>query len=531
MLRTMIRLPNGSEIFSGPTQDNVIKSVKLTECVNEAKELTLGSVCANMLELDLQTPNGGLEITAGDEITAYKVEDNGQTHLIGLFTTVFPKRTTANTLRLTAYDRISKLDKDLTDWLAGLQDWPYSLFTFADMVCKACGLVLKNTQIPNGDYEVQHFTARGVTGRKLMQWIGEAAGRFCRATPEGQIEFAWYEPSDVTLTPDGERFYYQNGLSYEDYAVSPIEKVHVKLTQDDAGVVWPDEMGEKNTYIISGNYLLSAGSMQQQPIAKTLYEQMKAVTYTPCSIRIPACLDLHAGHTVQITDRNGKTFLAYVMKKIQSGQLDTLECTGSQMRDSTIAVNNEKYRATRNQRMEIKKSEEGLAIDVMDYTNEALDSINEDLSSVSGAVSALAVKADNLSASVTEIKTTAEAALNGLNSDVETLSKEVSTKMTADAVQIQIQTAMEKGTSKVVTQTGFTFNENGMTVAKSGKEMKTRITEDGMTVYQNNSAVLEANNKGVDAKNLHATTYLMVGGRSRFENYGSNRTGCFWIGG
>lgn len=60
--------------------------------------------------------------------------------------------------------------------------------------------------------------------------------------------------------------------------------------------------------------------------------------------------------------------------------------------------------------------------------------------------------------------------------------------------------------------------------------MSTTITEDGMKVYKNNGAVLTANSNGVDAKNLHATTYLIIGDNSRFEDY-SNRTGCFWIGG
>lgn len=48
------------------------------------------------------------------------------------------------------------------------------------------------------------------------------------------------------------------------------------------------------------------------------------------------------------------------------------------------------------------------------------------------------------------------------------------------------------------------------------------------------NAVLTANKDGVDARNLSATTYLIVGGRSRFENYNNDkgsRTGCFWIGG
>ena len=60
--------------------------------------------------------------------------------------------------------------------------------------------------------------------------------------------------------------------------------------------------------------------------------------------------------------------------------------------------------------------------------------------------------------------------------------------------------------------------------------MKTQITEDGMTVYKNEDAVLTANNTGVDAVNLHATTYLIIGNNSRLEDYGSDRTGCFFIG-
>ena len=46
--------------------------------------------------------------------------------------------------------------------------------------------------------------------------------------------------------------------------------------------------------------------------------------------------------------------------------------------------------------------------------------------------------------------------------------------------------------------------------------------------------VLVANSEGVKATDLHAKTYLIIGegdGRSRFEDYGIKRTGCFWVGG
>lgn len=363
MTKTIIVLPDSTELSSGVEAQNAILGVSLMECVNGSQELLLGSTCANKLEVKVRTPAGALAFGAGEEVTVYKADEDGTRHPVGLFTLEKPVRSSANSMAITAYDRVTWLDKDLTAWLAGLSSWPYSLITFADMVCDACGLTLVNDSVPNGDYQVQKFSANGITGRKLMQWVGEIAGRFCRATPAGEIEFAWYEPSGVSITPDGDRFYYQNGLTYEDYQVAQIEKVQLRLTENDVGVVWPDETGEKNTYIVSGNYLLTTTSSSALlPLAQALYEQLKDVTYTPCKVTIPASMDLHAGHTVQITDRNGKTFTSYVMTKTQSGQRDTLECTGSQRRDSTSVVNNESYRALANQMLEIKKSVEGFSM-------------------------------------------------------------------------------------------------------------------------------------------------------------------------
>lgn len=373
MLRTIIVLPDGSELSSGIDADYAIQNVAITECVNESQELALGSVCANMLDAKIITKRDTLNLHAKDEVTVYKVDDTGQRLQAGLFTLEKPTRSSANSFSITAYDRVTWLDKDLSAWLAGLNGWPYSLYTLSGMVCNACGLLLANSSIPNGNHQVQKFSAQGITGRKLMRWIGEAAGRFCRATPDGKIEFAWYEPSGVVITPGGDRFFYQNGLSYEDYQVAPIEKVQIKLTQDDVGVIWPNDTGEKNTYVISGNYLLTTSSTETlQPVAQTIYDHLKSVTYTPCRVQLPAGLDIHAGHTVNIVDRNGKTFTTYVMTKTQSGQRDTLECTGSQRRNSTTVVNNQTLKALSGKMLEIQQSVEGFSVTASEIKGSAI---------------------------------------------------------------------------------------------------------------------------------------------------------------
>jgi hypothetical protein len=124
--------------------------------------------------------------------------------------------------------------------------------------------------------------------------------------------------------------------------------------------------------------------------------------------------------------------------------------------------------------------------------------------------------------------------IGAVNEDVSELSSEVKLKLDANAVDIAIKEEMQKGVDRVETKTGYRFDADGLTISKTGEEMANVIDNTGMYVKRGGEDILTANNKGVDAVNLHAKTYLIVGsgdGRSRFEDYGIDRTGCFWVGG
>ena len=93
---------------------------------------------------------------------------------------------------------------------------------------------------------------------------------------------------------------------------------------------------------------------------------------------------------------------------------------------------------------------------------------------------------------------------------------------------------MANGADRVETTTGYRFDADGLDITKTGQEMSNKLDHTGMYVKRSGEDILTANNKGVDAVNLRAKTYLIIGsgdGRSRFEDYGINRTGCFWVGG
>lgn len=186
-----------------------------------------------------------------------------------------------------------------------------------------------------------------------------------------------------------------------------------------------------------------------------------------------------------------------------------------------------------------------------EYTTAVYDAAWKEINAIQGEqktlitdVASLKVAKDNIVASVseiTEVQTGINSSLTDLQNTLtdqnktnaeqfETLTQKVESSMTADQVHLAISTELSKGVDKVTTSTGFTFNEAGLTISKSDSEIKTNIDEDGMSIYKNNEEVLTADNTGVTQINATIKQYLIIGKNSRFEDYGNDRTGCFWIG-
>lgn len=163
--------------------------------------------------------------------------------------------------------------------------------------------------------------------------------------------------------------------------------------------------------------------------------------------------------------------------------------------------------------------------------------INDSRDKADKAISGLQ---DEITQTSTELSRTSEAVnvqasrVTELADGVGTLSNKVETKLDAYAVDIKVKEALENGVDRVETESGYRFDADGLTISKSGEQMSNVLDNTGMYVKRSGEEILTANNEGVDAVNLHAKTYLIIGsgeGRSRFEDYDILRTGCFWVGG
>lgn len=170
--------------------------------------------------------------------------------------------------------------------------------------------------------------------------------------------------------------------------------------------------------------------------------------------------------------------------------------------------------------LKIQVDEIELKVENLDYT--ALEELRNDVAS-------LKITSDSITQDVTKVEET----LDEVTGEIETLNQKVSQTVTPENVQIIVKEQLSGGINEVTTTTGYTFNAEGLTITKSGSEMSTQITEDGMAIYRDDTQVLTVNHTGVEATNLHATTYLIIGGLNRFEEYIDSkdqlRIGAFWL--
>ena len=381
MLQPILTLPSGTELKGG-SPGSAVKSLTLHTAVNAGQEFTIGSAFSDYIEAEIWAdPGGSLQITAGDALTYYRQDDAGNRTKVGVFYAEKPTRTKRNSYKVTAYDTMSKLDADFSGWLRANQaQFPKTIWQLVQLACQRAGVTLASSSLPiNGNYSVQAFYADDLTCRQIISWAAEAAGCYAHMNADGKLQFLTYtdKRSTVKLTPDGasnSTAYYADSLSYEDYTVKAIEKVQIRQSDSDVGVIYPDSTTATNTYAVQGNLLLTTGTEANlKSVVQNLYNVLKNVTYTPCKVSVPSSSGLACGQIVHVKDARGREFDTYLMSATISSGKASFESVGSASRESSSAVNSQSYKNLTGKMLEIKTSVDGLEVKASDLTGKYTD--------------------------------------------------------------------------------------------------------------------------------------------------------------
>ena len=381
MLQPILTLSSGTELKGG-SPGSAVKSLTLHTAVNAGQEFTIGSAFSDYIEAEIWAdPGGSLQITAGDALTYYRQDDAGSRTKVGVFYAEKPTRTKRNSYKVTAYDTMSKLDADFSGWLRANQaQFPKTIWQLVQLACQRAGVTLASSSLPiNGSYSVQAFYADDLTCRQIISWAAEAAGCYAHMNADGKLQFLTYtdKRSTAKITPDGagnSTAYYADSLSYEDYTVKAIEKVQIRQSDSDVGVIYPDSTTATNTYAVQGNLLLTTGTEANlKSVVQNLYNVLKNVTYTPCKVSVPSSSGLACGQIVHVKDARGREFDTYLMSATISSGKASFESVGSASRESSSAVNSQSYKNLTGKMLEIKTSVDGLEVKASDLTGKYTD--------------------------------------------------------------------------------------------------------------------------------------------------------------
>lgn len=484
---------NSNALIDTFTKNDGIKEFKI-ERVGEKKFLGFG-ICQK-LDIKLVDKERELNITTENIFDINFVNSEDYVYPFPLFyVTEVNRDENTNELSITAYDVLNSAAEYKSAEV--ILEAPYTLAQYAEAVAAVLGLSIEIDEEAASAFQISYESGANLDGtenlREVLDDIAEASFTIYFVNSDNSLVFKRLDKNGlIDFTIDKSKYFSLDSQTYKRLsAISHVTELGDNLT------VSADESGVTQ-YFRDNSFLEMREDVSDILDAAIIAVGGLTINQFSCSWRGNYLLEI--GDKIYLETKDGEVVTSFVL-------------------DDVITYNGALAQTTQ-----------------WSYEDNEKET-DSNPTSIGDALKLTKARVDKANQQIELIAQTAEEQFSqllidteGIKGRVESLESSVETAVTAEGVELAISTALESGIDSVTTTTGFTFDENGLTVSKTDSEMETAITEDGMTVSKNGEEVLVANNEGVNAENLHATTYLIIGSYSRLENYGE-RTGCFWIGG
>ncbi len=331
----------------------VANTTKLIQSISDAEQLKYGSVEPSMFEIQIAQDTAQVErveasaiagmgrgkiwdCAQGKKLTVY-IKKGIIEHSAEFFIKSIKGEGTTGFKTITAYDALSRFDKNVAEWYKGLNFNSLTLKAFRESLCTYCGVEFESVTLPNDSMTISRtMSATSITGREILAQCCELCGCWPKIDLWGTNKLKWvtlgetscetfdYSQYDYTFRPDSTR---------EEYDCKGINAVIIRAADDDVGGHYPATV-QDNPYIIQGNFLCFGKSTAElTTIAQNIYNQIANKPYRPHKTVITGRPYLEPGDkvTVKFADGNGGTFDTYILKRTMTGEaalLDTYEAKG-----------------------------------------------------------------------------------------------------------------------------------------------------------------------------------------------------------
>lgn len=303
------------------------ESIDLFESIVKDRNIIFGSCIADTLKFNTFDTATSFK----DKVLTVSVvldHDTQNPFPVGQFVVDEETLSTDRTQKVvTAYHPIYYLiNRNVAAWYNSL-NFPLTKKQFRDSFFAYCGIIQETAVLANDDMIVEKtIDANEISGLKILNAICEASGVLGHMSRTGTFKYIQLGTTPVyNVTVSMYEI-----CDYGDYVVEPISKLQIRQENGDIGVI----IGSgDNNYVIEDNFLFyGKGTEELEEIAENIFNVVSVVTYTPCRIDcLYGNLCLEVGDLIQVTKKDGSTFLTYVLSRTIKGLqylTDTLESEG-----------------------------------------------------------------------------------------------------------------------------------------------------------------------------------------------------------
>lgn len=526
-----VELYNGSTLVDTYTQADRIKSIEIQRVADN--NVFFGQVVCQRCNIHLIDKNRELSITTANKLAvSFGINEEYPAAFPFFFVSEVHRDENTNELSITAYDAIYSTDKYLLSELT--IPTGQNLRQQLSPIVSKLGLTTSSISTAAiSSFEALTFDGANFDGtetlKTVLQHIAEATQTLCYIGGNNRLKF-------VRLKVNGASVHTINKDDYITLSNSDNRKLTTIVSVTELG----DNVSATTGAIGSTQYIRENAFLVLRDDIGTLLDDAivgigdLTIAKFNCTWRGNPAFEL--GDKIRIKAKNNQYFYTFVLddvityngayshKTAWNYDDNTEEVTanpstiGAQLKKTSAKVDKVNGKID----LEVSASETRTNQQLEQITTNYTSQIEQTAQGINSTVSALSDKVD-----------LADRTIEGAQEQIQELNNSfTSLSQTATAIQgtiSNLQTSIDG--KETITNTTATLDTNGLTVGKSNSSTKTTISDDGMTVKYNSQNMLIADSQGVIAKDLTAKNYLIIDGLIRFQKYGTNRVGCYWIGG
>ena len=341
-----IAFPNQSAVIE---EDHIkLNSLQYEMYMNSEKDFTLDAAPSAHITVSLLNYDGSLSsINYRDEfIVSLGIEINNTIvyQPLGTFIGNKPEKVLVDQIELEGYDRMVLFDISAEDFFMNTSA-SKTIGGYYEALCTYVGVPYK--AIPNTAVNVNRLFSNhptmgvGVTCKTILLCLAEAMGCYVRIAKDGEVELVWFgDHTSEYIASKTDIF----GIDVAEYMVEQIDKLQVKVTDNDIGVIVPADSTEPNCYTIVDNpFLYGDSDADIRPWATNLYNKIHAMgEYRPMNVELDGTWLIEPGDIISVETADNVFQDLWIFNTVirwNGFATITYECTGNVNRGEMTKAN------------------------------------------------------------------------------------------------------------------------------------------------------------------------------------------------